>query len=91
VLRFKADAKLNRDWVIVRVSTHSTSDNIVIYTLYDITNSPDEVRQVRVNRARKQNLFDYAEHVKDMAPKLFNRVLDMAEDFPVNKDTEKHK
>ena len=86
VLRFKADAKLNRDWVIVRVSTHSTSDNIVIYTLYDITNSPDEVRQVRVNRARKQNLFDYAEHVKDMAPKLFNRVLDMTEDFPVNKD-----
>lgn len=86
VLKFKADAKLNRDWVIVRVSTHSTSDNIVIYTLYDITNSPDEVRQVRVNRARKQNLFDYAEHVKDMAPKLFNRVLDMTEDFPVNKD-----
>ncbi|QZE58712.1 hypothetical protein pEaSNUABM28_00155 [Erwinia phage pEa_SNUABM_28] len=86
VLRFRADAKLNRDWVIVRVSTHNASDNIVVYTLYDITNSPDEVRQVRVNRARKQNLFDYAEHVKDMAPKLFNRVIDMVEDYPVNKD-----
>ena len=86
VLRFKADAKLNRDWLVVRVSTHNASDNIVIYTLYDITNSPDEVRQVRVNRARKQNLFDYAEHVKDMAPKLFNRVYDMTEDYPVNKD-----
>jgi len=86
VLQFRADAKLKRDWVVLRVSTHSKSDNIVIYTLYDITNSPDEVRQVRVNRARKQNLFDYAEHVKDMAPKLFNRVLDMAEDYPVNKD-----
>lgn len=86
VLKFRADAKLNRDWVVLKVSTHSKSDNIVIYTLYDITNSPDEVRQVRVNRARKQNLFDYAEHVKDMAPKLFNRVLDMAEDYPVNKD-----
>ncbi|QZE58027.1 hypothetical protein MPK70_gp151 [Erwinia phage pEa_SNUABM_33] len=86
VLKFRADAKLNRDWVVLKVSTHSQSDNIVIYTLYDITNSPDEVRQVRVNRARKQNLFDYAEHVKDMPPKLFNRVLDMAEDYPVNKD-----
>ena len=86
VLRFKADAKLQRDWLVVRVSTHNASDNIVIYTLYDITNSPDEVRQVRVNRARKQNLFDYAEHVKDMAPKLFNRVYDMTEDYPVNKD-----
>ncbi|QZE60063.1 hypothetical protein pEaSNUABM35_00146 [Erwinia phage pEa_SNUABM_35] len=86
VLQFKADAKLKRDWLVVRVSTHNSSDNIVIYTLYDITNSPDEVRQVRVNRARKQNLFDYAEHVKDMAPKLFNRVYDMVEDFPVNKD-----
>ncbi|UAW96641.1 hypothetical protein pEaSNUABM22_00154 [Erwinia phage pEa_SNUABM_22] len=86
VLRFRADAKLNRDWVIVRVSTHNASDNIVVYTLYDITNSPDEVRQVRVNRARKQNLFDYAEHVKDMTPKLFNRVIDMVEDYPVNKD-----
>lgn len=86
VLLFKADAKLRRDWLVLKVSTHTASDNIVIYTLYDITNSPDEVRQVRVNRARKQNLFDYAEHVKDMAPKLFNRVYDMAEDFPVNKD-----
>ncbi|QZE56348.1 hypothetical protein pEaSNUABM23_00150 [Erwinia phage pEa_SNUABM_23] len=86
VLQFRADAKLKRDWVVLKVSTHSASDNIVIYTVYDITNSPDEVRQVRVNRARKQNLFDYAEHVKDMAPKLFNRVLDMTEDFPVNKD-----
>ncbi|QYW05512.1 hypothetical protein pEaSNUABM25_00156 [Erwinia phage pEa_SNUABM_25] len=86
VLRFKADAKLQRDWVVLKVSTHNSSDNIVVYTLYDITNSPDEVRQVRVNRARKQNLFDYAEHVKDMAPKLFNRVYDMAEDYEVNKD-----
>lgn len=86
VLNFKADVKLNRDWVVLNVSTHNASDNIVVYTVYDITNSPDEVRKVRVNRARKQNLFDYATHVKDMAPKLFNRVLDMTEDYPVNKD-----
>lgn len=86
VLRFKADTKLQRDWLILNVSTHNASDNIVVYTVYDITNSPEEVRKIRINRARKQNLFDYAEHVKDMAPKLFNRVLDMAEDFPVNKD-----
>lgn len=86
IVKFKADAKLNRDWVILRVSTHSTSDNIVVYTVFDITNSPDEVRQVRINRARKQNLFDYCEHVKDMTPKLFNRVFDMAEEYPVNKE-----
>lgn len=86
VLRFRADTKLQRDWVVLKLSTHSASDNILVYTLYDITNSPDEVRQVRINRARKQNLFDYAEHVKDMAPKLFNRVLDMADAYPVNKD-----
>lgn len=86
VVRFKADAKLQRDWVVLKVSSHNSSDNIVVYTLYDITNSPDEVRQVRVNRARKQNLFDYCEHVKDMAPKLFNRVYDMAEDYEVNKE-----
>lgn len=86
VLRFRADTKLQRDWLIVKVSSHTASDNIVIYTLYDLTNSPDEVRQVRINRARKQNLFDYAEHVKDMAPKLFNRVYDLVEDYPVNKD-----
>lgn len=86
VLKFKADVKLQRDWLIVKMSTHANSDNIVVYTLYDITNSPDEVRQVRINRARKQNLFDYAEHIKDMAPKLFNKVYDMVEDYPVNKD-----
>lgn len=86
VLRFKADAKLQRDWVILKISTHSSSDNIVVYTLYDLTNSPEEVRNVRINRARKQSLFDYAEHIKDMTPKLFNRVLDMADEFPVNKD-----
>ncbi|QQO90298.1 hypothetical protein pEaSNUABM5_00156 [Erwinia phage pEa_SNUABM_5] len=86
IVRFNADAKLQRDWVILRVSTHNASDNIVIYTVFDITNSPDEVRQVRVNRARKQNLFDYCTHVKDMTPKLFNRVYDLAEDYPVNKE-----
>ncbi|QZE56012.1 hypothetical protein pEaSNUABM52_00154 [Erwinia phage pEp_SNUABM_52] len=86
VVKFRADVKLNRDWLIVKVSTHEKSDNIVTYTVYDITNSPDEVRQVRINRARKQNLFDYAEHVKDMAPKLFNKVYDIVEDYPVNKD-----
>jgi len=86
IVRFNADAKLKRDWVVLRVSTHNSSDNIVIYTVFDITNSPDEVRQVRVNRARKQNLFDYCTHVKDMTPKLFNRVYDMAEDYPVNKE-----
>lgn len=86
VVRFKADAKLRRDWVVLKISTHNASDNIVVYTVYDITNSPDEVRQVRVNRARKQNLFDYCEHIKDMTPKLFNRVLDMAEDYPVNRE-----
>lgn len=86
IVKFKADAKLQREWVILRVSTHNSSDNIVVYTVFDLTNSPDEVRQVRVNRARKQNLFDYCEHVKDMTPKLFNRVFDMAEEYPVNKE-----
>ena len=86
IIQFNADAKLKRDWVVLRVSTHKASDNIVIYTVFDLTNSPDEVRQIRVNRARKQNLFDYCTHVKDMTPKLFNRVFDMAEDYPVNKE-----
>lgn len=86
IVQFKADAKLKREWVILRVSTHKASDNIVIYTVFDLTNSPDEVRQVRINRARKQNLFDFCTHIKDMTPKLFNRVYDMAEEYPVNKE-----
>ncbi|WOL24385.1 hypothetical protein fHeYen902_039c [Yersinia phage fHe-Yen9-02] len=86
VIRFKADAKLKRDWVILRASSHKASDNIVVYTVYDITNSPDEVRQIRINRARKQSLFDIAEHIKDMKPAMFNQVYDMAEEYEVNKD-----
>lgn len=86
IVQFSADAKLKRDWVILKVSTHKASDNIVVYTVFDLTNSPDEVRQVRINRGRKQNLFDFCTHIKDMTPKLFNRVFDMAEDFPVNKE-----
>lgn len=86
VVVFKADEKLKREWVVLKESTHKTSDSIIVYTLYDLTNSPDEVRQVRINTARKQSLFDIAEHVKDMKPTLFGRVYDMAEEFEVNKE-----
>ena len=86
VVVFKADEKLKRKWVILKESTHKSSDSIVVYTLFDISNSPDEVRQVRINKARKQSLFDIAEHVEDMKPSLFSRVYDMAEEFDVNKE-----
>lgn len=86
VIQLKADAKLKRDWLVLKVSSHKSSDSIVIYTLYDITNSPEEVRQIRINRARKQSLFDIATHVKDMKPNIFNRVYDMTEDYEVNKE-----
>lgn len=86
VVVFKADEKLKRKWLILKEGSHKSSDSIVIYTLFDITNSPDEVRQVRINKARKQSLFDIAEHVEDMKPALFSRVYDMAEEFDVNKE-----
>lgn len=86
VVVFKADEKLKRKWLVLKESAHKSSDSIIIYTLFDITNSPDEVRQVRINKARKQSLFDIAEHVEDMKPALFSRVYDMAEGFDVNKE-----
>lgn len=86
IVVFKADEKLKREWVVLREAPHKSSDSIIVYTLYDITNSPDEVRQVRINKARKQSLFDIAEHVKDMKPTLFARVYDMSEEFEVNKE-----
>lgn len=85
VLHFKSDSQ-RRDWLLVKVSNHSASANIVIYTVYDLRNSPDEVRQIRINKGRGQSLFDVALHVKDMKPQLFNRVYDLVEFFDVNKD-----
>jgi len=86
VVVFKADESQKRKWVVLRESSHKSSDSIIVYTLYDLTNSPDEVRQVRINKARKQSLFDIAEHVEDMKPTLFGRVYDMAEEFEVNRE-----
>lgn len=85
VLNFKSDTR-NRDWLIVKVSSHAASANIVVYTVYDLTTSPEEVRQVRINQGRGRSLFDIATHKKDMKPQLFNRVYDMVEMFDVNKD-----
>lgn len=85
VVIFNNDKKLRREFVILNVSTHESSDNIVVYRLYNLTDAPDNVSIVRVNRARGQSLQDQAQHVKDLKPGVFNRVYDIAEDMDVDK------
>lgn len=85
VLNFKSDSQ-KRDWLLVKVSNHSASANIIVYTVYDLSTSPEEVRQIRINKGRGQSIFDIAIHIKDMKPNLFNLVYDAVEFYDVNKD-----
>ncbi len=86
VLVFNNDKKMKREFVILNVSTHKKSAKLITYRLYDLTNAPDTINTVTINKDRGQSILDQATHIKDMRPGVFNRVYDMTENYSVSKD-----
>lgn len=86
VLVFNNDKKMKREFCILNVSTHKKSAKLVTYRLYDLTNAPDTVNVVTINKARGQSILDQATHIKDMRPGVFNRIYDMTENMKTNNE-----
>lgn len=86
VLIFNNDKKMKREFVILNVSSHKKSAKLVTYRLYNLTDAPDTINIVTVNKARGQTILDQASHVKDMKPGVFNRIYDMTEDMKISNE-----
>lgn len=85
VVTFNSDTEDQAEYALLSISPLKGSGNIMVYKVYDLSSEPETYKNVRIDTKSKRTFGSMVQFVRKLESKEFQELLDLTEDYKLDK------